>query len=164
MRECRYDTYCGLYCGACEVMHAKTDKAKARFIRMFESNIPGWRAAPEQVRCSGCKTDDVFVNCTKCPIRPCAKSKGVEFCFECGDFPCQIYEHLKTATEQIPVLRHLKVIVKNHEYIRTHGVEKWLIAQKTKWECPRCGAPFAWYTEECAGCRHNLKGIKDYEI
>jgi hypothetical protein len=34
----RYDTYCGIYCGACEVMNAKTDDEKERVIHMFQRN------------------------------------------------------------------------------------------------------------------------------
>jgi hypothetical protein len=131
---------------------------------MFGSNIPGWQATPEQMHCSGCKTDDVFVNCGYCPIRPCARSKGVEFCIECIEFPCQIHHHIKMAADQIPVLKHLKAIVKNQEYIKTHGIEKWLDDQKAKWKCPQCGTRFAWYTEECTSCKRDLKGMKDYEV
>jgi hypothetical protein len=87
MTTLRRDTYCGLYCGACEIVNAKTDEQKHRFIQMFESCIPGWQASLDQMRCSGCKIEDVFVNCGKRPIRPCARAKGVEFCLECAGLP-----------------------------------------------------------------------------
>jgi hypothetical protein len=163
MSTLRLDAYCGLYCGACEVINARTDHDKARVIEMFEAGVPNWHASPDDLHCSGCKTDDVFINCGKCPIRPCAKDKGVEFCVECGEFPCQIYGFLMSAADNIPCLKHLRAIVMNQEFIREKGVEPWLKSQKAKWECPDCGAPFAWYTKQCARCGRNLVGIKDYE-
>lgn len=163
MNAYRYDTYCGIYCGACEVMNAKTDEERARVIRMFEGALPGWHAAPDQVHCSGCKTENAFVNCRTCPIKSCARGKGVEFCFECSEFPCQIYSQLEMASDQIPVLKHIKASIKNQKEIKVNGVAKWLAAQEDKWKCPNCGTRFAWYTEECIGCKHNLKVIKDYE-
>jgi len=163
MTSFRCDTYCGLYCGACEIVNARTEEQKQKVIHMFESNIPGWQASPDQMRCSGCKTEDLFINCSKCPIRPCARGKGVEFCHECADFPCAYHKYLIAASETVPVLRHIKAIEKNQKYIRNHGLGAWLNEQEEKWKCPICGARFSWYTELCSHCGHDLKGIKDYE-
>src|SRR5512139_3299718 len=134
----RKDTYCGLYCGACEVVNAKTSEDKTRVIGLFEAQIPGWHAAPEEMHCSGCKTDDVFVNCAKCPIRPCAKAKGVEFCHQCNDYPCDIHRFMRAASNQVPILRHVKAMELNQEFIRQRGVEEWLVAQDAGWRCPQC--------------------------
>jgi len=159
----RYDSYCGIYCGACEVMNAKSDEEKARVMNLYD-NQPGWpHPTPEQIHCSGCKTDDVFVNCSKCPFRSCAKSKEVEFCIECDEFPCEPYNQLETAAGQMPLLMHLKANTRNQEYIKANGVDKWLADQETKWKCPSCGVSFSWYAEECTSCKYSLKGIKDYD-
>jgi len=164
MNDHRYDTYCGLYCGACEVIHAKTEKDKERVIDIWSKNVPGWNATPDQINCSGCKTDNVFVNCrTMCRIKPCARDKGVEFCINCDHFPCNFYAQNKSKFDQIPTLRHGGVMLKNQKYIKEHGVEKWLEEQKEKWKCPECDTDFAWYTDECKVCKKDLKGIKDYE-
>jgi hypothetical protein len=159
----RKDSYCGLYCGACEIVNAKTDEDKKRVISIFKSFIPGWHATPEQLHCSGCKTDDVFVNCATCPIRPCAQSKKVEFCTECEDYPCEKNKFMKTISNQLPNLKHVKIIESNQNFIQDHGVDKWLVDQEAKWKCPKCGTTFSWYADECQNCRYNLKGIKDYE-
>jgi hypothetical protein len=96
-------------------------------------------------------------------MRPCAISKGVEFCIECEEYPCGYYEAGKQMVNQFPYLKHMKAIIKNQRYIKAHGVEQWLEDQKTKWECPQCGVLFAWYEEECSNCGRDLRGIKDYE-
>jgi hypothetical protein len=31
----RYDSYCGIYCGACVIMNAKSDEEKASVIQSF---------------------------------------------------------------------------------------------------------------------------------
>lgn len=149
----RYDTYCGLYCGACEIINAETAEDRER-VGEF------WGAQPEQVHCTGCKTDTVFIHCEHCPIRICAQDKSVDFCLDCGEYPCAIYEEGKEIIEYLP---HLKATVINQKYIRKHGVERWLVDQKSKWECPECESRFAWYTEECRNCGKDLKGLKDYE-
>jgi hypothetical protein len=163
MAGLRCDSYCGLYCGACEIINAKTAEQKRRVIQLFESNIPGWHASSEEMKCSGCKTENVFANCAKCPIRPCAQSKGVEFCHQCPDYPCQIHGFLQKASSQVPVLRHLKAIDDNQQYIKANGVSAWLNEQEDKWKCPACGNEFSWYADVCAGCGHDLRGTKDWE-
>ena len=163
MSSLRKDTYCGLYCGACEIVNAKTEEQQNRVIQAFESSIPGWHASLDQMHCSGCKTEDVFVNCAKCPIRPCARARGIEFCHQCSDYPCQMHTFIQAAATQVPILRHVKAIARNQAYIREHGLNAWLQDQEEKWSCPHCGSPFSWYADSCHQCGQDLKGIKDYE-
>jgi predicted RNA-binding Zn-ribbon protein involved in translation (DUF1610 family) len=153
MEDYRYDAYCGLYCGACEIINAETEQDKERVAKM-------WCSTTDQVDCKGCKTDTLFIHCGNCKIRNCAQEKKVEFCFECNDYPCAIYEEGKGMIEQLP---HLKATVVNQKCIKENGTEKWLVSQKAKWECPQCGTKFAWYTQECKKCHKDLVGIKDYE-
>ncbi|MFC2071339.1 DUF3795 domain-containing protein [Chloroflexota bacterium] len=131
MNNKRFDTYCGIYCGACEVMNAETYQDKAHVTKIWEGIM---EASPEQVHCSGCKSDDLFFNCEQCKMRPCAKSKGLEFCIECNEYPCIYYHEGKQVVEQLPYLSHMKAIVKNLRDIKGYGIERWLDIQKTKWE------------------------------
>ena len=159
----RYDSYCGLYCGACEVINARTDADKERVIQIFEKNIPDWQATPEEMHCSGCKSEDVFVNCAKCPIRSCAQGRRVEFCHECCEYPCMIHTYFKMGAVQIPVLKHIAILERNQAFIKRQGVQKWLEDQEKKWKCPQCGNPFSWYSEQCCDCGRSFLGSKDYE-
>jgi predicted RNA-binding Zn-ribbon protein involved in translation (DUF1610 family) len=68
------------------------------------------------------------------------------------------------AADKIPVLKHHKANRRNLRYIKTKGIDEWLLDQETKWKCPNCGASFSWYTEKCRRCQYDLKGIKDYEV
>ena len=140
MSELRYDSYCGIYCGACEIMHAETEEDEARVLKLWEGTL---NAGPGQMHCSGCKSDNLFFNCAQCVMRPCAINRGVEFCIECEEYPCGYYEAGKQAVDQVPYLQHMKAIIGNQRYIKDHGVERWLEDQKNKWQCPQCGTSFA---------------------
>ena len=80
MEEFKYDTYCGLYCGACDIMAAfkksTVENTKPQWEDLpveFRKNIPAGKAA--DIICYGCKSDTVFIGCSKCLIRKCAKKK-----------------------------------------------------------------------------------------
>ena len=40
-----------------------------------------------EASCEGCRGEQS--PWPDCPIAPCARSKGVDYCFECDEFPCQ---------------------------------------------------------------------------
>ena len=35
-------------------------------------------------RCPGCRPNEI------CPLPACAKERGLDFCFQCKDFPCKL--------------------------------------------------------------------------
>lgn len=165
MEEFRYDTYCGLYCGACEIMKACQKELSA-------SVKARWEDLPEQFSknigeaelvCRGCKTDTVFEGCRKCSIRACAKAKNVESCTLCADYPCPLVlqrnEYLKKITRKLP---HTKVMFKNLDIIRTKGTDEWLRERERDWTCPQCGTGFSWYQETCEKCGRELGSLKEH--
>ncbi len=147
-----YDTYCGLYCGACEIMKAYQTKD-------YDSVREKWPVDSEQIVCHGCKSDTVFINCQQCEIRKCAMDKKVDVCADCGDFPCDIYSKGKDFIKDYP---HLQIIPKNLKDIKAKGVKQWLEEQKAKWSCPECGVNFTWYQQNCGNCGQHLTDLKDY--
>ena len=42
-----------------------------------------------QASCSGCRGENVQCPLTTCSARTCSKEKGVYFCFECDEYPCE---------------------------------------------------------------------------
>jgi hypothetical protein len=40
-----------------------------------------------QAACSGCRGDNCLCP-IDCVVRPCTRERGLDFCFQCGDFPC----------------------------------------------------------------------------
>jgi hypothetical protein len=152
MKPFNYDSYCGNYCGACEIMSAYKNNTQNEI-------APQWGASPEEIKCFGCKTETVYKNCSICKIRKCAIERGTEHCVVCKDFPCEILTSGESLVEQLP---HLKEIPLNMQTIKEKGTEYWLTEQKRKWQCPNCGQPFSWYKEKCSGCGRDLSQDKDY--
>ena len=149
------DSYCGLYCGACDILMA--------YKHGYEEKIaPYLNVEPSQIKCHGCKTDTIFGNCNNCKIRNCAIIKNVEHCIHCDDFPCNNFHATLFSKEHSNKFPHVKIIPNNLEDIKNIGVEQWLKEQENKWKCPECQTDFSWYTPKCTKCGKDLDKTKDY--
>jgi len=105
----------------------------------------------EQLTCRGCKTDVPACFCADCEMRLCARERGVAFCGECDDYPC---EHNKAF--QADKHPHHSVVLKNLEAVRERGADAWLAEQAERWKCRSCGARFTWYDKKCDACGAEL--------
>ncbi|TAL33200.1 MAG: DUF3795 domain-containing protein [Spirochaetes bacterium] len=168
MNEFKLESYCGIYCGACEIMAAYR-KGIAENREAAWGDVPppmNGMLPPARPICHGCKTDTVFDGCARCPIRACAKQRGIaESCVTCADFPCALYRGFRESSEiaaLVEKLPHLKSTIKNLKAIRDRGMGQWLAEQELLWKCPACGAPYSWYKTACAGCGKDLEPLKDY--
>jgi len=160
MKEFIEDSYCGLFCGACEIMLAYKKSLNTNSEAKWE-DIPKEftdHISEGEIRCRGCKTDDVYIGCKGCQIRVCAIGKGVEFCTDCVEYPCQITEAFKRAiVEYKKVLPHTEAIIGNLSEIKESGREKWISDQAKLWSCTKCGERFGWYQKKCGKCGAELK-------
>ena len=43
-------------------------------------------------KCPGCSGEDFLLKHPKCGVLSCSRRKGIEFCFECEEFPCRKYD------------------------------------------------------------------------
>jgi hypothetical protein len=141
------------------------DKREAKWEDLpveFRKNLPTGKT--DDIRCYGCKTDTVFVGCSKCPIRKCAKEKmNVAVCFDCKKYPClrlRIFGLVRWFMRK--KLPHLKSISKNQRFIQEKGLTKWLAQQEETWKCPQCNSNFTWYMKTCNTCGMELESIKDF--
>lgn len=162
----RPDSYCGLYCGACDILNLHRAS--------LDTGMPvQWEDLPERFRkhlqkadvvCRGCKSEVLFEGCKRCAVRICASGKGVEACIVCPDHPCPEVEKRKgyVASGLKYLLPHTKAIFQNMEVVQERGIEYWIQDQERRWSCPQCGAPFTWYQETCKTCGRELEAIKDY--
>lgn len=150
-----YDSYCGLYCGACSILKAYESGDKDEMASFWNDEVG------LELKCHGCKSDTVFYNCASCKIRNCATARKVERCMDCKHFPCNLMkaEELKVLLDKLP---HLKTIANNLMIIKNNGVEKWLSEQKEQWKCPDCQTHFTWYATYCSKCGKNLVELKSF--
>lgn len=163
MSERGGDSYCGVYCGACDVRLAGETGRKTRFaafwdegtLRRFRERQGTPITSPDQLRlrCGGCKSEEVFVNCATCKLRACARGRRLEHCSDCADYPCTLYRSFQKSGSLLP---HVGLCPGNLEAIKAGGVERWLAEQARRWRCPGCGAPFAWYADACSSCGRKL--------
>ena len=136
---------CGLYCGVCGIRMAYRDnneKFKERLSTVY--NLP-----PDQIRCKGCLSDDVFEYCKVCPVKSCVSAKGFEGCHDCSDFPCDVIKNFP-----MPVGR--KVILRAVPFRREHGTDKWMEDEEKRYVCPKCGQQIFRGAKRCNQCKEPL--------
>ena len=108
---------CGLACFNCIIYLAnKNQEMRNRVSKQF--GIP-----PEEVGCNGCR--EIKGKCPvmskECEVYKCAKRKGVKFCCDCSDFPC---DHLHPYADKADSLPH-NTKVFNLCLIKKMGLEAW---------------------------------------
>lgn len=105
---------CGGYCGDCPAYKVKDDPALGERLKVVNWNgkpCPGCRPAKGKVQ---------FVEGT-CETYACSVKHGVNFCFECAEFPCAKFN---PAADRANILPHnIKLFALC--YIKRHGVDKW---------------------------------------
>jgi hypothetical protein len=163
--------YCGLYCGACEVLRLHQEGQSA-------GRAPDWSDLPEEfrrhlpfkpapVRCHGCRSDTVFAGCAHCPLRVCAKQRGIAtVCADCEKYPCLRIKLMGLVVWLFGVekkLPHQRTKRGNLERIRSIGVAEWLREQDRHWRCPECQTQFSWYRRTCGTCGQDLRARKGFD-
>lgn len=145
----RYDTYCGLYCGACEVLQANRDDNLAAVARK-------WRMKAADITCHGCKSAVLSVYCRDCGIKRCAQGRGVATCRACGRYPCR-----RIRAFDGDGCAHHAAVMRNLAAIDRIGIKRWLRQQDRRWRCRSCGRRFTWYTKKCRGCDAPVRNAVD---
>ena len=82
--------YCGLYCAKCLIYIASTtsdDKKKERLAKKYSREL-GKKIGSEDIHCWGCRAGNRNCWGKKCQFRKCASDKGIDFCYQCSEFPC----------------------------------------------------------------------------
>lgn len=107
--------------------------------------------------CPGCRAEDAAKPKTRviCRIKTCPKVAfdGIEFCFECGEFPCAHVLHLEKRYRA----KYRTSPVENLVAIRERGMDEFIEGENREWACPGCGAMLCMHEEGCPRCGH-LRG------
>ena len=110
---------CGIDCFNCGVYLASEDEElRSRIAKSL--GVP-----PEKVACKGCRNENgtiALIGMTEpCNVYKCISKKGIDFCFECAEFPC---DHLHPYADKAGQRPH-NVKVFNLCLMRKMGVETW---------------------------------------
>ena len=110
---------CGLDCFNCPVYLAGENE-KLREAVAKHMNLPS-----EQVVCGGCRAEKgkPFAEglTDTCQVYKCTEKKGIKFCCDCSDFPC---DHLHPYADMAAVRPH-NTKVFNLGLIKKMGLEAW---------------------------------------
>ncbi|MGD8229421.1 MAG: DUF3795 domain-containing protein [Desulfobacteraceae bacterium] len=145
---------CGIYCGTCPRYLAKRLNDAEEVENIYnETGVP-----VEQIGCDGCLSDTVFPTCKACKhgFRECAAEKGVTWCFQCEDFPCQRLRDFRDV-HIVNGISHHEHVIEDLEFMRAKGVEAWVAEQEANSRCPRCGTPIYWHARQCPKCHLVVK-------
>ena len=110
---------CGLDCFNCAMYSAK-DYEKLRLKVSEVMNVPVVKAY--YLGCRNEKGTIGFLNWTEpCSVYKCTGDKGISFCFDCSDFPCDHLHPYADKASQVP--HNTKVF--NLCLIKKMGLESW---------------------------------------
>ena len=132
---------CGLFCPGCTLYIASTEDPERlkRLATMFG-------ISEEEIRCLGCRSEVRGPYCQTCKMVECAAERGVEFCAQCSDYPCEILIEFQ---EERP---HRADLFEDGEKIREVGFEKWFNDTFDEYSCPQCETINSAYDIACRRC------------
>lgn len=97
-------SFCGVDCTSCDVLKATVlgdEEARRRAHQAWTKTAQqhwGMQALdPAILNCRGCRTEgaDIFKGCRHCPMRRCAKQRGLSSCGQCPQWQkCERLSHL----------------------------------------------------------------------
>lgn len=110
---------CGLDCFNCEIHEANLTPNFAEFIHE-KLGVP-----LDKIPCKGCRVQDgkhYHLPEGGCATLDCVKSKRVEFCFDCTEFPCAFLAPTADQANRYP--HNMKLY--NLCRIKKVGLERWI--------------------------------------
>ncbi len=117
---------CGLDCFNCHFYLARKDKEAMSTVKKLseEFNLP-----VEIMLCNGCRNHNgkiplqkhIFGDAHRCAAYECSQGKGLEYCGDCEDFPCNNLHPYADMASDLP--HNIKVF--NLCLIKKMGLETW---------------------------------------
>lgn len=119
---------CGINCGTCRA-----------FLR-------------SRNKCPGCRIDNQSKPITRvtCKIKSCEKrlKENLDFCFECGIYPCTDIQKLDKRYRTTYDLN----LLDNQNEIKKIGLSAFLKNESIRWRCLNCGGTVCVHTSQCSLC------------
>jgi len=113
--------------------------------------------------CSGCFTADdpnKPAVCRSCTIVNCVHLAETPsgFCYDCSKFPCT---RLKNLDKRYRTNYGMSML-ENLMFIQNNGVEKFVMDERERWKCEKCGAVLSVHRHECLHCHSPYERKKFY--
>ena len=139
----RLAAVCGLPCEACSLFIGSHDDPARLQALAAKTQRP-----IEQLRCEGCRSERRAVHCEQCEFVACAGKRGIDFCGQCTEYPC---ERLTSFQAAMP---HRIELWEDQGRIAAIGHERWLLEKRAHYSCPQCQTVNAAYDRRCWTCGH----------
>lgn len=136
--------YCGLFCGACPVFLATETEGG---IKAEDGAI---------LACGGCRSERLTPWCAQCSLKACAQKRGLDFCGECAEYPCESFAGFRD-TPDFPYHSECPSYL---SAIKAEGWKSWIASMERKWRCPDCGRECSWWDQSCPSCKKAMPGFK----
>lgn len=111
---------CGLNCSNCSVYK---DNVTPELQEKIAQSTPFKK---EDINCNGCTAGNPCISLKlqgkECLTLNCSIKKGVKYCFECNDFPC---EHLMPTADGATIFPHNTKLY-NLCMMKKIGIDKWV--------------------------------------
>lgn len=104
--------------------------------------------------CNGCRRDDADKpdRCKNCEIKNCTISKGLNYCYECIDFPCKNIKNLEKSYKA----RYQISLITNSEFVKMNGLIPFMKNEREQWRCP-CDGVISLHDRYCTECKKFMK-------
>ena len=104
--------------------------------------------------CPGCRGPEESqpAYCRRCQISACAIQRGIDFCFECQSFPCNLIKRMDKRYRE----RYEVSLIENAVRIKTVGAKQFLLDEKEKWTCLHCGGVISLHARACSECGQTI--------
>ena len=104
--------------------------------------------------CAGCLNSDKGKpeHCRKCKIKDCIREKHMSYCYECSEYPCKLIKNLEKSYHK----RYQASLIENSRFVQAYGLEQFMVHQKEKYTCPRCGGIISIHDRECSECQEKM--------
>jgi len=125
---------CGLNCAVCDIHLAGRGHEKIRdeIVEWFRKQR-NQTIDPEKIKCEGCRGPPDAHWSADCKMLQCARKRGIQYCFECSEFPCTLLNEFSADG-----VAHHKRTVENMKKMKEVGIETWIEDQKRKGQCSFC--------------------------
>ena len=82
--------FCGIDCTHCRTFLStiNNDDEMREIVKKYYEEM-GIDIEIKDIRCLGCRSDEMMSGCAGCPYMKCGKEKGLNRCDECGEYPCE---------------------------------------------------------------------------
>lgn len=118
-KEYKMIAACGLICDTCDIRLAPDNPKSAKEIVDWFKKKLNKDIKTEDIHCTWCKGDKIGHWSSDCWIlQCCVDKKGLEFCYECEEFPCKkLKEWAKESEGYAKALNKLKEMQRNEKDI-----------------------------------------------